>query len=98
MDGYDFTAPSFSSLINFPSGLLALHTWMAQPFRQGPDMIRQLGRHYSDAWVRKAIINVACSGKFSSDRTIAKYAVSIWNAEPCSVFWGSNRSSRKGSA
>ena len=32
-----------------------------------------------DAWARKAIINVACSGKFSSDRTIKEYADEIWN-------------------
>lgn len=38
-----------------------------------------------NAWSRKAIINVACSGKFSSDRTIAEYAADIWNAEPCPV-------------
>jgi starch phosphorylase len=37
------------------------------------------------AWVRKAILNVASSGKFSSDRTIAEYASGIWNAEPCPV-------------
>jgi starch phosphorylase len=37
------------------------------------------------AWVRKAIANVACSGKFSSDRTIAEYAAGIWNATPCPV-------------
>jgi starch phosphorylase len=36
-----------------------------------------------DAWVRKVILNVAGSGKFSSDRTIAEYAAGIWNAEPC---------------
>ena len=38
-----------------------------------------------DAWARKAILNVACSGKFSSDRTIAEYARDIWKATPCPV-------------
>jgi len=38
-----------------------------------------------DAWNRKAILNVAGSGKFSSDRTIAEYAAGIWNVEPCPV-------------
>jgi len=32
-----------------------------------------------EAWTRKSIINVACSGKFSSDHTIANYANEIWN-------------------
>jgi len=38
-----------------------------------------------DAWARKAILNVASSGKFSSDRTIAQYASEIWNVTPCPV-------------
>jgi starch phosphorylase len=38
-----------------------------------------------DAWVRKAILNVASSGKFSSDRTIAEYAADIWHARPYPV-------------
>jgi starch phosphorylase len=37
------------------------------------------------AWVRTVILNVAGSGKFSSDRTIAQYATDIWNAKPCPV-------------
>jgi starch phosphorylase len=42
---------------------------------------------YADraAWGRKAIINVGGSGKFSSDRTIAEYAESIWGAKPCPI-------------
>ena len=42
---------------------------------------------YADAegWGRKAIVNVASSGKFSSDRTIAEYATDIWKAAPCPV-------------
>ena len=39
----------------------------------------------SDEWARKAILNVAGSGKFSSDRTIAEYATEIWNVEPCPI-------------
>ena len=38
-----------------------------------------------DAWTRKVILNVASSGKFSSDRTIAEYAADIWRVEPCPV-------------
>ena len=47
----------------------------------------RLGVLYSDsrAWAHKAILNVASSGKFSSDRTIAQYAAEIWRAEPCPV-------------
>ena len=38
-----------------------------------------------DGWARKAILNVASSGKFSSDRTIAEYAADIWHVAPCPV-------------
>jgi len=38
-----------------------------------------------DAWAGKAILNVAGSGKFSSDRTIAEYAADIWHVKPCPV-------------
>ena len=48
---------------------------------------RQLCDLYVDskAWAHKAIFNVASSGKFSSDRTIAEYAAGIWNVKPCPV-------------
>jgi glycogen phosphorylase len=38
-----------------------------------------------EAWARKAVLNVAGSGKFSSDRTIAEYAADIWKVNPCPV-------------
>jgi starch phosphorylase len=51
------------------------------------DADRQLVGLYADpeGWAGKAILNVAGSGKFSSDRTIAEYAAGIWNVEPCPV-------------
>jgi starch phosphorylase len=39
----------------------------------------------ADGWSRMAILNVAGSGKFSSDRTIGQYATEIWGAAPCPV-------------
>jgi starch phosphorylase len=36
-------------------------------------------------WNRKAILNVAASGPFSSDRTIAQYAQEIWGVKPVIV-------------
>jgi starch phosphorylase len=39
----------------------------------------------SDGWARKVILNVANSGKFSSDRTIGEYAAEIWDVKPCPV-------------
>jgi len=38
-----------------------------------------------DEWARKAILNVAGSGKFSSDRTIAEYAAEIWRIKACPI-------------
>jgi glycogen phosphorylase len=48
---------------------------------------QRLGELYADqdAWAEKAILNVAGSGKFSSDRTIAEYAADIWEVKPCPV-------------
>jgi len=47
----------------------------------------KLGALYADrqGWARKAILNVAHSGKFSSDRTIAEYTADIWKVEPCPI-------------
>jgi len=51
------------------------------------DADRRICALYADQkeWARKAILNVASSGKFSSDRAIAAYAAEIWSAKPCPI-------------
>ena len=48
---------------------------------------REAAALYQDreSWTRKAIVNVACSGKFSSDRTVTEYADHIWGLKPSPV-------------
>jgi len=47
----------------------------------------QIGQLYADrkSWLKRAILNVASSGKFSSDRAIGEYAAEIWNAQKCPI-------------
>jgi len=61
-------------------------TTIGQPRELRPAQQR-LGELYANqqAWTRQAILNIATSGQFSSDRTIAEYAKEIWNANPCLV-------------
>jgi starch phosphorylase len=44
-----------------------------------------------ESWIGMAIKNIAASGSFSSDRTIAQYASEIWNVTPCPVSHESKR-------
>ncbi len=48
------------------------------------DCQKELGKAYLNQadWTRQSIVNVACAGKFSSDRTILEYAEEIWDS-PC---------------
>jgi starch phosphorylase len=61
-----------------------MHLADLRSYLEADQRLREL---YNDTegWMRKAILNVAGSGKFSSDRTIAEYAAEIWNAKPCPV-------------
>ena len=61
-----------------------MHLADLRPYLEADLRLVQL---YADeeAWTRMAILNVAGSGKFSSDRTIEEYATQIWNVKPCPV-------------
>ena len=48
---------------------------------------RKVDAAYRDekGWAKMAMLNTACAGKFSSDRTIEQYAKEIWNLEKVKV-------------
>jgi starch phosphorylase len=61
-----------------------MHLADLRSYLEAQQRMVELYAHPSD-WARKAILNIASSGKFSSDRTIGEYAAEIWNAAPCPV-------------
>ncbi len=70
--------PVIDSLLQGGDHFLVLADYAAYIERQ-----REVEAAYRDRdlWVRKAILNVAGAGAFSSDRTIAQYAERIWDAK-----------------
>jgi len=56
--------------------------WMvAADFRSFVDAQQRVATAYQDRerWIRMSIMNTACSGKFSTDRTISNYNEEIWH-------------------
>ena len=73
-----------TDLNGHPVGIPNFYGMAVAPGR--PDRIAADELHADpEAWARKAILNVAGSGRFSSDRTIAEYADQIWRVKPCPV-------------
>jgi len=60
-------------------------SWMtAADFRSFVDAQHEAGAAYQDEahWTRMSILNTACSGRFSTDRTMRDYNDDIWHLEP----------------
>src|SRR3984893_13142901 len=74
--------PLYDTLLTY--GDHYMHLADLKSYLEADQKLRELYAN-SDEWVRKAILNVAGSGKFSSDRTIAEYASQIWEVKPCPV-------------
>ena len=65
--------------------------WMvAADFRSFVDAQKRVAEAYQDRerWTRMSITNTACSGKFSTDRTISDYNEDIWHLKPMSIACG----------
>jgi starch phosphorylase len=74
--------PLFDTLLTH--GDHYMHLADLSSYLEADERMRQLYAN-PDEWALTAILNVAASGKFSSDRTIADYAAQIWQAKPCPV-------------
>ena len=61
--------------------------FILKDFNSYIDAHEEIYARYSDraGWLRSVAMNIANSGRFSSDRTIDEYAAEIWNIAPCKV-------------
>jgi starch phosphorylase len=75
-------APLYDTLLTY--GDHYMHLADLKSYLEADQRLRELYAN-PDEWVRKTILNVAGSGKFSSDRTITEYATQIWEVKPCPV-------------
>jgi starch phosphorylase len=73
--------PLYDLLMN---GDRYMHLADLQSYLQADQRMRDWYANPRD-WARKAILNVASSGRFSSDRTIGEYSRDIWGAKACPV-------------
>ncbi len=73
----------YESLLNRAGDNLADPYFILKDLRAYHDTQKRIDTAYidKDAWTKMAIINTACSGKFSSDRTISQYATEIWGLD-----------------
>jgi starch phosphorylase len=78
------TFASLRDTLLSPGGDFYMHLADLKSFLEADQRLTALNAD-PDAWAWKAILNVAGSGKFSSDRTVAEYAADIWKVEPCPV-------------
>ena len=73
----------YNSLLNTLSTAKADAYFILKDFRSYADAQKQVEKAYRDekGWAKSAILNVACSGKFTSDRTIQEYVDDIWHLD-----------------
>jgi len=69
----------------FEQGDQYMHLADLQSYCDAQNNATTLYKDHRDEWDRKALINIASSGKFSSDRTISQYAKEIWDLKACRV-------------
>ena len=77
----------YNSLLHNDGGRRADTYFILKDFRAYADAHRKMLDKYKDekGWAKSAMLNVACAGKFSSDRTIEEYVRDIWKLDKVKV-------------
>ena len=77
----------YNSLLNKKSSNRADMYFILKDFRSYAETQKKVEEAYRDkeGWAKKALLNTACCGKFSSDRTIREYIEDIWKLDPIKV-------------
>ncbi|MDE7354789.1 MAG: glycogen/starch/alpha-glucan phosphorylase [Acetatifactor sp.] len=75
--------PLYNSLLNTLSTSKADTYFILKDFKSYAGAQKQVEAAYrnKEGWARSAILNVACAGKFTSDRTIQQYVDEIWHLD-----------------
>ena len=75
--------PLYNSLLNTLSTSKADTYFILEDFRSYAEAQKKVEAAYrnTEGWAKSAILNVACSGKFTSDRTIQQYVDEIWHLD-----------------
>ena len=73
----------YNSLLNTLSTSKADPYFILKDFKDYARAQKQVEEAYLEegSWAKKAMLNVACSGKFTSDRTIQEYVDEIWKLD-----------------
>jgi len=73
----------YNSLLNTESSDRADTYFILKDFRSYAEAHKKVEEAYRDTagWARSAILNTACCGKFTSDRTIQEYVDDIWHLD-----------------
>ncbi len=82
-DNTELFRPLYNSLLNTQSTAKADTYFILKDFKAYAEAQRKVELAYRDesGWAKSAILNVACSGKFTSDRTIQQYVDEIWHLD-----------------
>ena len=77
----------YNSLLNRVGGNRADQYFILKDFRSYAEAQKRVEEAYKDreGWARKALLNTACCGKFTSDRTIEEYVKDIWKLEKVTI-------------